>query len=338
MTIIYLSSSGFTELLNAKRGLFDMQEGINIYLSNTGMPNYVDTQPYVRREDFRILLSYHYYRSVDLDKVFAEKFSKPYPQVFADSGAFSAFTQGVDINLREYAAWLKRWSHYLTAYSNLDVIGNAEQTRVNQARLEDLGLKPLPVFHTGEPWSYLEWYIERYQYMALGGMVPYLRDHKLLMPWLIQAFKMAKGRTVYHGFGCTNWTIVKALPWYSIDSTSWLSAARYGQVPLFDDVKGGFAQFDLGNYKTIYRHAELIRKHGFDPERFADRSKNKRQEILAIAALSYMRAEQWLRAHHGAITIPNAPDPDGLHLYLSTGQDYKDAAGVQSWLDESRPQ
>ena len=269
--------------------------------------------------EFKFLLSYHYYKNQDLDAVFKEKFVEPYPQVFIDSGAYSAFSIGAEIDIKEYAAWLYRYKHLVTVYSNLDSIGNAAKTLENQKRLEDMGLRPLPVFHTGEPWSYLEHYIENYRYIALGGMVPYLKDHKKLMPWLIRSFKMAKDRSVYHGFGCTNFNIIKSLPWYSVDSTSWLAGVKFGQVSLFDNKSGSVITVSLGDYKNIYKHAGLIREHGFEPEHFADRKKNSREEICGICAIAYMRAEQWLRSFHGDIPIPDATreTQHGLNLYLA---------------------
>jgi hypothetical protein len=83
----------------------------------------------------RILVSYHYYKKTDLDTLVA-KLSPPVPDIFADSGAFSAHTQGVSVSLGEYVAWLRRWSHHFTTYSNLDVIGDADATGTNQRRLE----------------------------------------------------------------------------------------------------------------------------------------------------------------------------------------------------------
>ena len=44
----------------------------------------------------RILLSYHYFGREDLDALLAKHFTEPYPEIFLDSGAFSAKTQGVN--------------------------------------------------------------------------------------------------------------------------------------------------------------------------------------------------------------------------------------------------
>jgi len=266
----------------------------------------------------RILLSYWYYKDTDLDSLFEKYFTPPYPDVFADSGGFSAMTQGVNIKVEEYAAWVKRYKHLFNTYANLDDITSAENTLNNQHALEDMGLEPLPVFHVNEDWKVLEQYIEKYPYIALGGMVPYMRYTKRIMPWIIKAFKLAGDKSVFHGFGATSWEVIKSLPWYSVDSSSWGAGFRYGQVPLFDNNKGRFFTVQLGSRADCGKYAYLIRDMGFDPADFWDRSKNDRSKICAISALSYIKAEQWLRNRWGEIYIPNREYVDaGLHLHIS---------------------
>ena len=275
----------------------------------------------------RILLSYHYYKDTDLDALFAKYFTPPYPDVFADSGGFSAMTQGVTIDINAYAAWVKRYKHLFAVYANLDVIGNPDATWRNQQTLEDAGLAPLPVFHTGTDFKWLEHYIERYPYMALGGMVPYMKFPKKIMPWLIQCFRLAEGETVFHGFGATAWKVVSALPWYSVDSSSWGQGFRFGQVPLFDTKAGRFRDCALGDVEGCRALALLFGELGFDWRDFADRSRNDRAKICAVSALSYMKAERHLRRRHGEIVIPHregAGEVLRLHLADANPQRYGD--------------
>lgn len=271
-----------------------------------------------RELKLRILLSYWYYKDTDLDALFKKYFTEPYPDVFADSGGFSAETQGVHIDRQDYAAWVRRWQHLFCVYANLDVIGDPAATATNQKWLEDAGLTPLPVFHTGSDWQHLDNLIEQYPYVALGGMVPYMRYPAKIMPWLVQVFKRAQGKTVFHGFGATSWRVVCAFPWYSVDSSSWGAGFRFGQVPVFDEQRGRFIDVRLGNRQECYRAAAVIRRLGFAPEDFADRKRNDRAKICAISALSYMKAEQWLRGRWGEIHIPGrAGAPAVLRAHLA---------------------
>lgn len=178
-----------------------------------------------------LLLSYWYTRKSDMDKLLL-----PYAgaSVFADSGAFSAMTTGAQIDVHQYAEWLLRWRHNFTVYSNLDVVGDPLATARNQAILEDkYGLEPLPVFHAGSPWSDLEQLVGRYPYIALGGVAKRQYNAKMLMPWMVQCFRIAGTQSQFHGFGVTDWKLMSSLPWRSIDSTTWMAGNRFGAQLIF---------------------------------------------------------------------------------------------------------
>jgi len=318
-------------------------DSMNLYLAERDCQHHSWAKNGADEHGFRlrILLSYHYYKDTDLDALFTKHFTEPYPDVFVDSGGFSAMTQGVTIDINQYAAWVKRYRHLINTYANLDDITSAENTLNNQHTLEDMGLQPLPVFHVKEDWKVLEQYIEKYPYIALGGMVPYMRYTKRIMPWIIKAFKLAGDKAVFHGFGATSWEVIKNLPWYSVDSSSWGAGFRYGQVPLFDGHKGRFFTVQLGNRAECGKYAYLIRELGFDPADFWDRSRNDRSKICAISALSYIKAEQWLRNRWGEVKIQNSERvSEGLRLHLSDAnpQRYSDAvqgAGIRLHLSDT---
>lgn len=154
--------------------------------------------------------------------------------LFLDSGAFSAKTQGVVIDIDDYIAFVKEHLAYLSVYANLDVIGDADATLQNQKKMEAEGLKPLPCFHYGEPVKYLQYYLDRYEYVALGGMVS--PANASLVPWLDHMFSSyicgSDGipKVKMHGFGLTSLRLMKRYPWYSVDSTSWVVTGRMGLV------------------------------------------------------------------------------------------------------------
>ncbi len=164
--------------------------------------------------------------------------------LFLDSGAFSAWTQGVEINIHEYIEFIKQYQDIINVYANLDVIatGNklidkkkaAETTLQNQRIMEKAGLAPLPVFHVGEPFEYLEYYLKHYDYVCLGGMVG--RPKNTLTSWLNECFgtyicdKDGFPKVKVHGFGLTSFSLMLRYPWYSVDSTSWIVTARTGAI------------------------------------------------------------------------------------------------------------
>lgn len=162
---------------------------------------------------------------------------------FLDSGAFSAWSKGVSINIRDYIKFIKDNINYIDVYSVLDDIQNPEITLENQKIMEESGLKPLPCYHFGENIKYLEYYIKNYDYIAFGGMVPI--STKDLIQWLDNIFKNyicdEKGypKIKIHGFGLTSHELLIRFPWYSVDSTSWVMCSRFGgfYMPLYKNGK-----------------------------------------------------------------------------------------------------
>ncbi|MFE5595225.1 hypothetical protein [Streptomyces sp. NPDC056549] len=123
-------------------------------------------------QDFKALCSFAFWKPKDM-AAFTDKLATPANMIFGDSGAHSARTMGIHLTLEDYAAWCQKWDRQLTLYANLDVIGAPEATWRNQKELELVhGLEPIPVFHTGDPWHWLERYIdEGYTYIALGKLL-----------------------------------------------------------------------------------------------------------------------------------------------------------------------
>lgn len=96
--------------------------------------------------------------------------------------------------------------------------------------MESEGLKPLPTFHYGSPLEELDRIVEKYDYFALGGLVPLAMQKKKLRNWLDVCFsRIPKGKKV-HGFGVNAIWAWERYPFYSTDATSWLSAGKYGDI------------------------------------------------------------------------------------------------------------
>ena len=193
--------------------------------------------------------------------------------LFLDSGAFSAFTQKVEIDIMDYIAFIKKNDKHITHYSNLDVIGSAKGTLKNQQIMEKEGLTPIPVFHYGEDEKFLVDYLSKgYKYISLGGMVPI--STSALIHWLDHLFtkyltdKNGTPNIKVHGFGLTSFVLMLRYPWYSVDSTSWVVTGRLGSlfIPLYKDSKWQYNKPPLKiavsskspNLKDAGKHIETL--------------------------------------------------------------------------------
>lgn len=155
-------------------------------------------------------------------------------KIFLDSGAFSAYTRGININIEDYINFIKKHKEYISLYAVLDVVGDAESTLQNQRIMEKAGLKPIPCFHLGEPLSYLEKYVHEYEYVAIGGMAKIPSESQLIL-FLDDCFdiicdKKSMPKIKVHAFGVTRTPILTKYPFYSADSSSWLLTAAVGGI------------------------------------------------------------------------------------------------------------
>ncbi len=153
-------------------------------------------------------------------------------KVFLDSGAFSAHTLGVVLSVANYCDYIQRNRDILRVEdgalmaSVLDGIGDPLQTYRNQLEMEARGVRPLPCFHKGEEERWLEWYMQNYDYITIGGMVG--SSAKQLEVWLDRLWGKflcdgsGRPRLKVHGFGLTKRALIGRYPWYSVDSSSWV--------------------------------------------------------------------------------------------------------------------
>lgn len=183
-----------------------------------------------RREVKYLLESYHYFnkqKMVDATRAGGET-------IFLDSGAFSAYTQGVEIDLPTYCRFIQEHNDIIDVASVLDAVGDPLKTWQNQQAMEALGTRPLPCFHYGEDERYLEYYVKNYEYITLGGMVPI--STPALRLWLDRLWEQyltgpdGRARIKVHGFGLTTISLMQRYPWYSVDSSSWVQISSIGAI------------------------------------------------------------------------------------------------------------
>lgn len=231
------------------------------------------------------LESYHYISK----QAYPDRIKIDNNKIFLDSGAFSAYTKSVVVNIEEYCEFIKRnWDIIENVdgdliASVLDSIGDCYKTWENQMKMESLGVRPLPCFHFGEDLEYLKWYVDRYTYITLGGMA--MTSAPNMIKWLDFIWDKyltnsdGSPKVKVHGFALTNIKIMGRYPWYSVDSSSWIqySLNGYIYVPALESSlmisdKKSSRKEEGHHFDTLtpLQHAsvtQMIEKDGFKAER-----------------------------------------------------------------------
>lgn len=207
-------------------GLYASNFHLGSTLYRNCSPNARLLRDYVKHK----LESYHYIKKGP----FVNRLRKDGQRIFLDSGAYSAFTQGHEIELSEYAEFILANQDVIEVASVLDAIGDPDKTYKNQVELERMKCPVLPCFHFGEPPAVLEFYVKNYEYITIGGMVPIAKGP--LEIWLDEIWakyltdENGISKIKVHGFGLTTRDLITKYPWYSVDSSTWVQAAARGII------------------------------------------------------------------------------------------------------------
>ena len=189
-------------------------------------------------------------------------------KLLVDSGAHSAHTKGIKLDLEEYISYANEHMDKITLYVQVDKIpGQYLMPKTSKDFLEAPELswenylymrekskdpdKLVPVFHMGED---LKWLKNMCNYtFSDGSHIPYIGlsprgDVSLKAKYdfsascfaTIQESKNPNVKT--HAFGATSLEMLERLPYTSADSTTWVLVSAYGQVwmpnCIYGDVNG----------------------------------------------------------------------------------------------------
>lgn len=154
-----------------------------------------------------------------------------------DSGGFVARTKGINIRVQEFARYIKK-NNVKFAFE-LDVM-DAKTTEYNREYLmKETAAKIIPVYHYSDfvekNYKLLYHFIENFDYISIGGVAGEgngRSNEKMLYDFV---FSHTQDKVKVHGLGITALGNLKNYPFYSVDSTSWLSAARFGNFKSADD-------------------------------------------------------------------------------------------------------
>ena len=179
--------------------------------------------------------------------------SRDVKALMIDSGAFSVWNNGSEVDLDAYIAFCREYVDVIDLIVALDVIpgrpkDKASLTRANISaacekswenykRMIESGLpreKVLPVFHQNDDWKWLELFMkEEIPYFGLSPAND--SDSNRRQMWLDTCMKFVCGPdgmplAKFHGFAVTSVKLMARYPWYSVDSVTWMYYSRNGAI------------------------------------------------------------------------------------------------------------
>lgn len=208
--------------------------------------------------------------------------------VFIDSGGYSARIKDIDIDVYAFGEFLAKHKDKIFAAANLDV--NDIETQLSNQKILEQYYPVLPVFHlqdyANKRQDLLVQYLEKYPYIALGGMVGASSKH--LEIFLNYCFSLGlKKKVKYHGFGLTSSKFLMQYPFYSVDSTSWLGGGRYGTMQKWD------AQTYKMKSSIHYKDRDRMLENRMDFEAIGDYFKRLENDIDQVLKMETQITELW---------------------------------------------
>lgn len=203
-----------------------------------------------------ILESFYYFKEWQKELILKSKF------FILDSGAFTFMNNFKGkVNWKDY---INKYADFVKFnnvkyFFELDIdslIGYEEVKKLTKYLEDKVGRKCIPVWHKNRGKDEFLKLCKEYNYIAIGGIVTKEIkpcDYKYLKALVDIAHKH---NCKIHGLGFTNLKNLKKIKFDSVDSTSWLSGGRFGQLYLYKNGELKQISFNnrrIKNYKDAHK-------------------------------------------------------------------------------------
>lgn len=198
---------------------------MKVYFVTTGLREEIQVIKKVRPP--RLLCSYWYFKNKPLAEFCMELGYRP--EILLDSGAYSAFTKGKNVNLLDYMDYIEANRWHIDRYISLDVIGNEHLTNQIYRLMRGNGSHPIPVIHYGRNAAEtLKLHrLNGESVIALGGTVP-IRDKNEVARWC-EDMKRRYPRAHFHLLGSSSKKLLQSEALASCDASTWYIQAVNGR-------------------------------------------------------------------------------------------------------------
>lgn len=194
-----------------------------------------------------------------------------------DSGAYTFMNsykgeitkKVIDEYLEKYINFIKKYNIKYFFNLDLDTIVGIEETKKLRDLLEKkTNKKCIPVFHKCMGLDTYNKLTKQYDYIAIGTIQDFRKYPKVIKK---MNYIAKQNNCKVHGLGFTPKDVEK-YGFYSVDSTSWLSGGRFGQLIIFDGKglvkykkKGcrakDYKQINKHNLKEYIKYQEYLRRY-----------------------------------------------------------------------------
>lgn len=232
-------------------------------------------------------------------------------RVILDSGAFSMWSKGKAVNLEAYAQFCVRFRELLPKEIELNVVNldvlpgswghvpskediavSAQKGWDNMVYMESLGLKVIHIFHQHEDFAILDKLKAHSDYIGISPANDVSIKEKL--DWLNKVFLNLKDTIKTHGFAVTSHKQLLGYPFYSVDSSSWVVAARFGRVAVFTD-RGEIKTFPYKSKEDVEKYWPYIAAMGIGPIAADSWHDRVSVSIKAYLALEKLATKVWTK-------------------------------------------
>lgn len=304
-----------TPKYNNLREIMDYSKQFSMFYSGVENDTYFNGCYDMGVRDF--LMSYHYLQKarVPLHKKYGDKGIK----IFIDSGAYTyqadpkylEYTpEEWENQIKQYLNWARKNKDIIFAIANLDLenlLGVDIVREWNEKYFEPFMLETgIPVCFIWHPicgedgW---ERYCQRYPYVGLSWVADDGTDFDI--SYGMNKLKTAeKYNTLVHGMGMTRTALLPKLPFYTVDSTTWKSGFRYGQIAVWDGKRTTLKNKEDFETKVF----PIVRTYDIDPPIDLDKIRQFYEpEVLRCNVHAYLKAEEFIRQQLKPLTYWQRP-------------------------------
>jgi hypothetical protein len=136
---------------------------------------------------------------------------------------------GFDELFSAYVETVRRYESSLWGYIEIDQ-GGRDNKRRTRAKLEAMGLKPIPVYHPfNDGWDYFDELASEYDRICLGNVVMATADQRKRLLATAWERRRQYPHLWIHALGLTPNEVSVAYPMNSCDSSSWIAGVRWAR-------------------------------------------------------------------------------------------------------------